>query len=339
MSVARRSAISPALAVALAAAGCTGPDRAHATEDLRPPSAPAAAAPEEPAAVPASANEAARAAPVTLAFVGDIALALQVGDLVQRRARGAPVPALVDDGYPFGGVRDRLARADLAVGNLECVISDKGQAAPGERSPLRAPLEAIAPLRASGLDVLSVANNHAHDFGPAARADMLARLEAAGLTALGAAPSREGPQEALVREIRGVRVGLLAYYHVGTREIAYEDVRRARASADVVVVFNHWGAHGSPNVQAVQRELGRGLVDAGADLVVGTHAHVLQPEERHRGKLIQYGLGNFVFAGMGFSEWHRTGGYLEVDVDRGGVRATRLHRVRLDDLGAPRWLD
>jgi poly-gamma-glutamate synthesis protein (capsule biosynthesis protein) len=106
-----------------------------------------------------------------------------------------------------------------------------------------------------------------------------------------------------------------------------------------VVVFNHWGHEGQTSPLGVQQSFGRALVDAGADLVVGAHAHVLQPEEWYRGKLLFYGLGNFVFAGMGFDEAHRVGGLLEVDLSRRGVVARRLYRTRLDDTGAPRWLD
>jgi poly-gamma-glutamate synthesis protein (capsule biosynthesis protein) len=80
------------------------------------------------------------------------------------------------------------------------------------------------------------------------------------------------------------------------------------------------------------------MIDAGADVVVGTHVHVIQPEEWYREKPIFYGLGNFVFNGM-IKEAERTGAYLEVDVTSRKVLGRRVLRVRLDRHGAPRWLD
>src|SRR5262249_52558435 len=108
---------------------------------------------------------------------------------------------------------------------------------------------------------------------------------------------------------------------------------------DVLVVFNHWGRENSTEPLFLQKRLARAVIDAGADLVVGTHAHVLSPEEWYKGKLVFYGLGNFVFSGMNIDERHRTGGYLEVTVGPRGVVDRRFYRIRLDDMGAPTWLD
>ncbi len=286
-----------------------------------------------PSAVPAAYKD----DPVHLAFAGDLSLSIRVGRAIEARARGERVPAEVDAAYPFSAVKDRIAAADIAVGNLECIASKIG--APSSPFPtLHAPVEAIPLVRDAGFDLVSLANNHAGDYGPEALADMMARLDQAGLPHLGQGSPAVHPEEPLIREVKGVRVGFLAFCDVET-EKAYVDVRRARARVDFLVIFNHWGREGVVLPIAAQRSFGHGLVQAGADLIVGTHAHVLQPEEWYQGKLIFYGLGNFVFSGMGFDERHRTGGFLEVDVGRSGLLARRLYRVRLDDGGAPHWLD
>jgi len=275
--------------------------------------------------------------PVRLAFAGDLSLSLRVAINIEARARGGRGLDPIDADYPFGAVKDRIAEADIAIGNLECVTSPLG----GPVSPyptLRAPAFAIPLVRDAGFDIVSVANNHADDFGRGALDDMIARLDQAGLAHIGKGSCSIDPEEPLIREVKGVRVGFLAFCDVEPPK-AYADVARARPKVDVLVIFNHWGREDSVAPIAVQRSFGHGLVQAGADLIVGTHAHVLQPEEWVRGKLIFYGLGNFVFAGMGTGERRRTGGYLEVDIDRRGVVARRLYRVRLDDAGAPRWLD
>jgi hypothetical protein len=273
--------------------------------------------------------------PVRLAFAGDLSLSIRVGRTIEARARGEL--SSVEADYPFSAVKDRIASADIALGNLECVASPLGE----RTSPfptLRAPVLAIPLIRDAGFDVVSLANNHTEDFGKDAFADMVARLDQAGLPHIGQGFRSIRPEEPLIREVRGVRVGFIAFGDVEAHK-AYRDVARARPKVDVLVIFNHWGREDSIAPIGVQRSLGHGLIEAGADLIVGAHAHVLQPEEWYQGKLIFYGLGNFVFSGMGHDERRRVGGYLEVDVDRRGVVARRLYRIRLDDSGAPHWLD
>jgi poly-gamma-glutamate synthesis protein (capsule biosynthesis protein) len=272
---------------------------------------------------------------VRVAFVGDLAMALDVGRNLEALAAGS---AAVEPGYPFAGVTDRLAAADFALGNLECVVSPLGVPKPTAPVTFRAPELALGAIQRAGLDVVSVANNHVLDYGPEALDDMVARLDRAGLPHVGVGRRSLDPEAPLIRAIHGLRLGFFAYYNVAI-EKACRDIARARGDVDVIVVFNHWGTEAQTAPDNHQQVFGHALVDAGADLVVGAHAHVLQPEEWYRGKLLVYGLGNFVFAGMGFDEPHRTGGLLEVDLGRRGVVARRLYRTRLDDTGAPRWLD
>jgi poly-gamma-glutamate capsule biosynthesis protein CapA/YwtB (metallophosphatase superfamily) len=300
-------------------------------------SAPAAQGSAEPQAPAAPEAEPAAKKPVRVAFVGDIAMTGMVAHYLERRAAGKKTPAGVDEHYPFTGVRDRLAEADLAVGNLECVVSKIGAKATWH-NPFRAPLLSIPVILGSGIDLVGVANNHTLDFGYNAFHDMLHNLDEGGLPYAGKEAFQPGPQPAVVRTIRGIRVGLLAYADVPAAR-AYADVKAARPAADVLIVFNHWGLEGTAEPILQQRRFGRGLIDAGADMVVGTHAHVLQPEEWYRGKLIAYGLGNFVFSEMLYPEQARIGAMLEVELDRTGVIERRLMRTRVDDLGAPWFID
>ena len=272
---------------------------------------------------------------VHLAFVGDLAMALDVGKNLEALAAGSTA---VEPGYPFAGVTARIAAADLAIGNLECVVSPLGTPKPTAPVTFRAPEVAFGAIQRAGFDLVSVANNHVLDYGPEALDDMVARLDRVKLPHLGVGRPSIAPEMPLIREIHGLKIGFLGFHDVVV-EKACRDVARARASVDVVVVFNHWGHEGQSSPLGAQQSFGHALVDAGADLVVGSHVHVLQPEEWYRGRLIFYGLGNFVFAGMGFDERHRIGGLLEIDLRRRGVVARRLYRTRLDDTGAPRWLD
>ena len=272
---------------------------------------------------------------VRLAFAGDLAMALDVGRNLEALAAGSPA---IEPGYPFAGVTDRIAAADFALGNLECVISPLGLPKPTAPVTFRAPELAFAAIQRAGFDLVSVANNHVLDYGPEALDDMVARLDHVKLAHIGVGRRSVESEAPLIREIHGFRLGFFAYYNVEI-EKACRDIARARGDVDLIVVFNHWGTEAQTGPDGHQQTFGHALVDAGADLVVGAHAHVLQPEEWYRGKLLFYGLGNFVFAGMGFDERHRIGGLLEVDLSRRGVVGRRLYRTRLDDTGAPRWLD
>ncbi len=234
-------------------------------------------------------------------------------------------------GYPFQHVREAIAGADLAVGNLECVASSAGKPS-ADHVVLQCPL-APAALKAVGFDLLGVANNHALDFGKEGFTAELAELERAGLAHFGREAHDHGPQRPWTTTLRGVRFGLLAY-HEGPFSV--RDVAAARAGVDVLAVFNHWGHENDTSVLALQRRFAHELIDAGADLVVGTHAHVLQDTERYRGKLIAYGLGNFVFSGMTAYEPNRLGAMLAIEVDPARrALAARLQRTKLDADGAP----
>ena len=273
---------------------------------------------------------------VRVAWVGDVMLADGPGRLIQR------------GGDPFRYVASRLDAADLRVANLECVIAASGQAADKPWTFRAAPQ--TLPLLKRHVDVVSLANNHSGDFGRAAFADMLGRLERAGLPYFGGGRNLREAHRARVIERKGVRIALLGYDEFfprafeagdnypgiswGEDEQVVYDIQQARRQADVVIPFMHWGQEHEPQANQRQRELARLMIDAGADAVVGTHPHVVQDTESYRGKPIIYSLGNFVFDG--FSEpANNTGWVLWLDVTQHGVTAWRVEPVRIDAQGSP----
>ncbi len=267
-----------------------------------------------------------------LAFVGDVALALHVKSYLEGKSVATPP---LEPGYPFGFVRDRLRSYDLLVGNLECVVSLRGS--PTRPLPLNSALVAPQVLLDAGFDVVSVANNHAMDLGPDAYLEMLKRLGDAGLSVTGDHLVAMHNDPVVVREVNGIKIAIVGNYN-RDQALAVRDVRRAKAKADVVLVFEHWGDDFVFDPEHIQRVLGRALIDAGADAVIGSHAHVVQPAEEYAGKLIVHGLGNFVFSGM-TQPGTRVGALVELDIDRHGVSAHRFRRVDIDDRGAPRFTD
>lgn len=300
----------PALLLGVALSGC-GPAETASPPEPSPPassSTPTAALPTETPAPTATPTPAPRW-PVTLAAVGDIMLARSVADWITEES---------PDG-PFEHVRDLLLTADLTAGNLETAISDRGRPEPKSYT-FRAPPLAARGLALAGFDVVALANNHTLDYGTEALFDTVEVLDEAAVANVGAGSNDAEAYAHVVVEREGVRVAFLSYAEVpneagysmtrwtataGTPGIAWVDdervaagVARARAEADLVAVFFHFGNEGWSSPSARQRQVARAAIDAGANLVLGTHPHVLQEVEEYGGGLIAYSLGNFVFDGF-----------------------------------------
>jgi poly-gamma-glutamate synthesis protein (capsule biosynthesis protein) len=237
----------------------------------------------------------------TLIFVGDVTLS---------RGVGRKMDATRDWGYPFRRVSGALHGADLAYGNLECPISDRGRDLHHLYS-FRADPRAVEGLKAAGFTIVSEANNHAYDWGPAALLDTLGRLRTVGIHTVGAGENTLEAHHPTVVDLGGVRVAFLAYVNIDPQNAAagadhpgvawldveqvVTDIRFARNLADLVVVCPHWGVEYAAAPTRQQEELARKMIDAGADLIVGSHPHVVQPLVQYRGRWVAYSLGNFVF--------------------------------------------
>ncbi|WP_164963693.1 CapA family protein [Rubrivivax sp. JA1026] len=273
---------------------------------------------------------------LSLVFVGDVMLADGPGRVLRR------------GGNPFAPTAALLAGADLRIANLECVVA-RGGRADDKPWTFRADPRVLALLRRH-VDAVSLANNHSGDFGREAFAEMLGALKAHGLPYFGGGHDLAEAHRPLIVERRGLRLALLGYDeyfpryfeaghdHPGVAwsedEQVVFDIRRARTTADLVIPFMHWGEEGRPTANERQRALARLMIDAGADAVVGTHPHIVQDVEFHRGKPIVYSLGNFVFDGFDRPE-NNTGWVLRLEIGREGVRSLRRAVVRMDREGTP----
>jgi poly-gamma-glutamate capsule biosynthesis protein CapA/YwtB (metallophosphatase superfamily) len=261
---------------------------------------------------------------IRAAFTGDVAITLGVGVVVSSHR---------EPNFPFADVAERLREYDLLVGNLECVVATRGQ--PTIREPLVAPPETPQLLRDAGFDLVSIANNHTLDMSNAGYFEMLEKLNSAGIVHFGSTAADHARDPIVIREIEGIRVALIGHMNREEKR-AIEDISRARASADIVIVFEHWGIEYAQYPVRYQRLLGRTLIDAGADAVIGAHAHVVQPIEIYKNRLIAHGLGNFVFSSM-VRRGTRTGAVLELDLEKTGIVGRRFRSVTIDDRGAPHW--
>ena len=217
-----------------------------------------------------------------------------------------------DDGVSFlTAVTPRLSSADLTFGNLEGVLVDGGEPAKKCSNPsacylFRSPTRYAEHYRAAGFDVLSLANNHARDFGEEGRTSTMAALDAAGIYHSG----REGDFASLV--VKDLKVAVLAYAVTKESnmmldyELAEATVTEYAATHDIVMVTFHGGAEGvhATNLPFAEEEyygeprgdvvlFARRMVDAGADLVIGHGPHVVRAAELYKERLIAYSLGNF----------------------------------------------
>ena len=237
-----------------------------------------------------------------------------VGDVlmhqdVQRSAREAEtgLRALWADVEPL------IRGADIAFANLETPVAPTS-GEPGRPFRFNAPAELPAALKASGFTVLSTANNHAYDQGSAGVVETLRRLRAAQLVPVGTGSTRAEAEQVQVVQANGLRVAFLGFtdlYNINLNDkasgpwvrgldpaAAAAAVRAARAQADAVVVSIHWGVEYQHVPLPRQREVALQLCEAGADLILGTHPHALQPVEllEHNGHrtLVAFSMGNFV---------------------------------------------
>jgi poly-gamma-glutamate capsule biosynthesis protein CapA/YwtB (metallophosphatase superfamily) len=240
--------------------------------------------------------------PVSLVLTGDMMLARSVG--TQMVAAGQ------DGVFPFIQTGDFLHKFDLRVGNLECVVSKIG-AKVNKQYTFEADPLGFHRLQQIGFNVLSVANNHSGDYGPDAFADMLHTMPQYGLQYMGGGLNETEAHTPLVVDKKGTRIAFVAACNIGpdsftatstrpghawlTAEGLRQDIPRARASADFVIVFTHWGVEYNEQYNSSQQSLAHLAIDLGADLVCGMHPHVVQGNEMYKGKLIVYSLGNFIF--------------------------------------------
>jgi len=244
---------------------------------------------------------------VVINAVGDVMLA------------GKWAADLRKSGYdsPFRWVAPELQTGDITVANLESPIARGGSEYPGKRFRFRADPELAGALKRSGINLVTLANNHTMDFGGQALVETMKNLESAGIAWIGAGGNLDEARKGALYTIKGKKFAFLGYSLTqpmdffagrnrpgttpGFERIVVEDIRRARKEADFVIASFHWGTEGRSDIQPYQRTVAHKAIEAGADVIIGHHPHVLRGIERYKSGLIFYSLGNFTFASKGKS--------------------------------------
>ncbi len=242
---------------------------------------------------------------ISLAFVGDVMLARGVGRKILNYGND----------YPFAKVKDILSKADIAFANLEGALTGKQVSGSSKVYIFCSPPSFGESLVKGGIDIVSLANNHAHDGGVKGLLETMGTLDKLGIKYVGAGRNSLEARSLRIIEVGGKRIGFLAYTDLSNIGLAvasatssrpgvasarteqvFEDIRQAKREVDLLVVSFHWGVEGQvgePNSR--QKSLAYRSVEEGADIIVGHHPHVLQKIEVYRDKTIAYSLGNFVF--------------------------------------------
>ena len=282
---------------------------------------------------------------VTLAFAGDVHFQLNAS-------------ALLHDPGGLGPITRALSDADVTMVNLESAITERGSwdpkdlERPADRFWYRAPARALDVLADAGVDVVTVANNHGADYGDVGLADTLRAARHAPLTVIGVGRDRAQAFAPHLVRVQDTRVAFLAADAsplessrstwtadgrapglAAAREprprLLLNAVRRADRVADVVVVYLHWGQEGQLCPTAMQRTTAAALAAAGADVIVGSHAHVQLGSGWLQNTYVNYGLGNFVW----YHNRNPETGVLRLQLEAGKVVTHQWTPARIEALG------
>ncbi|HWT75382.1 MAG TPA: CapA family protein [Mobilitalea sp.] len=246
--------------------------------------------------------------PIILGFAGDVNLDESSYPAIKYDAVGKDI-----NGCFSADLLEEMNSSDIMMLNNEFSYSTRGTKTLDKSYTFRADPSRVEILKKMGVDIVSLANNHALDYGPDALLDTFDTLDNAGIDYIGAGKNLD-------------RAKAPIYYSVGNKTIAYvaasrvvfsmdwyasenglgmvgtydpalilASIKEAKANSDFVVIFVHWGVERESHPEDYQRNLAKQYIDAGADAVVGCHPHVMQGLEFYKGKPIAYSLGNFWF--------------------------------------------
>ena len=244
---------------------------------------------------------------MTILFSGDVLLSDHV---LNAYSRAGGISGVLDQGY-----LSAIQSTDYFAVNEEFPFSSRGTQAADKQYTFRLAPEKVSIFKEIGIDAVTLANNHALDYGTEALLDTCDVLDGAGILHTGAGKDLDAAKQPVVFEKNGQRValigatrvipqadwaatkghpGMLSSYEVSVEPLLSQ-IADCHAAGEKVVVLIHWGIERDETPQEYQRALAKRYIDAGADLVIGSHPHVLQGIEYYKGKPILYSMGNFIF--------------------------------------------
>lgn len=249
---------------------------------------------------------------VTISIVGDILLSRNVKKVLEEYGKQ----------YPYEKLQDILLEDDISIGNLECTLTKSSNHALKENHfILKADPDNAIYLKQAGFDVVSLANNHTMDYLPKGLQDTVTALDDAKLAYVGVKGNFKSEVKPYIIRKNGIKIGILAYNTFPPEGLFFTDeeprvvsarlgfiddmktqVSKAKKKCDFLIIYFHFGSEYHTMVSDEQKEYARSAVDSGADLVVGSHPHLLQGMEWYEGIPIYYSLGSFVFDKLNYPE-------------------------------------
>lgn len=228
---------------------------------------------------------------VVLLFGGDVQLDRYIRSVALKR------------GWDFllsNSLRQELQTADLAIVNLEGPITDASSVSLSSKEGTREnylftfPPEGASFLRDEGLRLVNIGNNHILNFEERGVKQTKEYLTQAGVQFFGSPLA--GDDRVLIQDFGDTKVAFINYneFIFQGKEKTFADIASVRDKADFVVLYTHWGKEYVPALDSV-KTMAHEFVDAGVDLIIGSHPHVVQAKEEYHGKMIYYSLGNFIF--------------------------------------------
>lgn len=261
-----------------------------------------------------------------LVFVGDVSFADGYSVMSRYESRGEGAEGIVS-----AEVLEIMRNADITMANNEFTFTERGAPIPDKMWTFRAKPENVAIYHEMGVDIVGLANNHVFDYGEESLTDTLLTLDGAGIPHVGAGENLDDAKAPYYYIVNGYKIAIVAgsaidpystrgatdsqsgVFQIFDTDSMCEAITSAKAKADFVIAYVHWGHESTTVLTNGQKSMGKAFVDAGADLVVGMHSHCMQGLEYYKGKLIVYSLGNFTF-----SSFTLTAGMLKTSISDDG---------------------
>ncbi|NLL79099.1 MAG: CapA family protein [Clostridiales bacterium] len=248
---------------------------------------------------------------VTVTFAGDILFDDSYSPMVRLKQRGGDITSCFS-----ADLMEEMRKTDVFMLNNEFTYTDRGTPTPEKQYTFRAKPSHVSYLKDLSVDVVSLANNHAYDYGEVSLTDTLDTLTEAGIPYVGAGRNLEEASKPLYLMTKDLKIALISATQIERQdnpntkgatgntpgvfrcwnpEKLYETIAQAKQESDFVIVYIHWGTENTTDLDWAQREQAAGIVEAGADLIIGNHPHCLQEIGYVDGVPVIYSLGNYWF--------------------------------------------
>lgn len=265
---------------------------------------------------------------IKLSFAGDVMFDKKIENIINKNGLS----------YVFSEVRSIFASSEVSMVNLETPISKRGTQESDKQFTFRANPDILKNFtKSTGINFVSLANNHILDFGSLALDDTLSFLKKEKINRAGAGENLSSASKPTYIETKGYKIAIIASsrvipfgtWHAGKNkpgvastyntDVIKQQINDARKTADIVVVYVHWGNERIEYPIKVQKDLARLYIDNGADMVIGSHPHVLEGLEIYKNKIIAYSLGNFVFTDL-----KKDTMVLDIRIENKKIRSARI---------------